>query len=74
MASSVNSLESASLEGEASLLPPFFILKILFYIGVRLMDNVVLILGAQQSDSVLHTHLSTLFQVPFPFRLFKTIE
>ena len=42
--------ESAGLEGEASLLPPFFILQVSFYIGVRLMNNVVLISGAQQSD------------------------
>ena len=47
--------ESAGLEGEA-LLPPFFILKVSFYAGVWLMNNVVLISGAQQSDSVLHKH------------------
>ena len=38
------------------------------------MNNVLLISGAQQSDSVLHIHLYILFQVLFPFRLLKSVE
>ena len=30
--------------------------------------------GIQQSDSVIHIHVSILFQVLFPFRLFQNIE
>ena len=56
------------------LLASSLILKILFYIGVWLMNNVLLISGAQQSDSVLHIHLYILFQVLFPFRLLKSVE
>ena len=38
------------------------------------MNNVVLVSGVQQSDSVLHIHVSILFQIPFPFRLLQNIE
>ena len=34
-----------------------------FYIGVLLINNVVLVSGAQQSDSVIQTHVSALFQI-----------
>ena len=30
--------------------------------------------GVQQSDSVIHTHVSILFQIIFPFRLLHNIE
>ena len=33
------------------------------------MYNVVLISGVQQSDSVIHIHVSILFQILFPYRL-----
>ena len=33
----------------------------LFYIGVQLIYNVVLVSGVQQSDLVIHTHISILF-------------
>ena len=40
----------------------YFILFInfLFYIGVQLINNVVLVSGVQQSDSVIHIHVSIL--------------
>ena len=31
------------------------------FIGVYLIYNVVLVSGAQQSESVIHTHISTVF-------------
>ena len=41
-----------------------------------MITNVVLISGVQQSDSVIsiHTHVSILFQILFPFRLLQNIE
>ena len=33
----------------------------LFYIGVELIENSVIVSGVEQSDSVLHIHVSTLF-------------
>ena len=41
-----------------------------FYIGVQLINNVVLVSGVQQSDSVIYTHVSILF----PIRLLQNIE
>ena len=35
-------------------------LKKFFFIGVELIYNVVLVSGIQQSDSVIHIHISTL--------------
>ena len=32
--------------------------------------NVVLVSGVQQSDLVIHIHISTLFQILFPYRWF----
>ena len=50
--------------------------KSLFYIGVWLINNVVLFPGVQveKSDSVLYTHISILFKILFPFRLLKSTE
>ena len=45
-----------------------------FYIGTQLINNVVLVLGVQRSDSVIHLHVSILFQILFPFRLLQNIE
>ena len=42
-------------------------LKFLFHIGVQLINNVVLVTDVQQSDSVIHIHVSILFQTLFPF-------
>ena len=36
--------------------------------------NTVLVSGIQQSDSVIHIHASTLFQILFEFRLLQSIE
>ena len=39
-----------------------------------MISNVVLVLGVQQSDSVLHIHVSVLLQIVFPFWLLQNIE
>ena len=53
-----------------------FIFKIvsLFYVGVQLINKVVLVVDGLQSGSTTHTLLSLLFQILFPFRLFQNIE
>ena len=38
------------------------------------MNSVVLVSGLQQSDSVMHTCVSNLFQVLLPFKLLPNIE
>ena len=48
--------------------------KFLFHIGVQFTNNVVLVSGAQESDSVIHIHVSTLFQILFPFKLLQNTE
>ena len=56
-------------------LPFFFIIiKVLFYIGVYLINNDVLVTGIQQSDSVIPIQVSILFQILFPFKLLQNIE
>ena len=56
--------------------PPsvFFFFYFLCYIGVELINYVVLVSGVQQSDSVTHMHVSILFQILFPIRLLQNIE
>ena len=44
------------------------------YIEVLLINNVVLVSGVQQSDSVIHIQVSILFQVLFPLKLLQNIE
>ena len=39
-----------------------------------MINNVVLVSGVQQSDSVIHIHVSILFRILFPFRLLQNIE
>ena len=39
-----------------------------------MIKNVVLVSGVQQSDSVIHIHVSVLFKILFPFRLLHNIE
>ena len=34
----------------------------------------LLVSGVQQSDTVIHIHVSILFQILFPFRLLQSIE
>ena len=45
-----------------------------FYIGVSLINNIVFVSGERQSDSIIHIHVSTLFQILFPFGLLQNIE
>ena len=39
-----------------------------------MINHVVLVSGVQQSDSVIHIHVSILFQILFPFRLLQNME
>ena len=48
--------------------------KVLFYIGVELINNVRIVSGVPQSDSVIHTHGSILSQIFSPFRLLQNTE
>ena len=50
----------------------FFIFKI--FIRVQLIYNVVLVSAVQQSESVIHIHISTLFQILFPYGSLQSIE
>ena len=52
----------------------FFIFKkkFILYWSI-LINNVVLVSGVQQSDSVIPLHVSILFQILFPFRLLQSI-
>ena len=52
----------------------FFFFNFYFNIGVQLINSVVSVSGIQQSDSVIHIHVSLLFQILFPFRLLQNIE
>jgi len=38
----------------------------LFYIGVKLINDVVIVSGIQQSDSVKHIHVAIIFEILFP--------
>ena len=38
------------------------------------MYNIVLVSGIQQSDLIIHVHISVLFQILFPSRLLQSIE
>ena len=51
-----------------------FFKSFLFYIGVKLNNNVVIVSGEQQRDSAIHTHVSILPQTPLPSRLPHNIE
>ena len=39
-----------------------------------LINNAVLVSSVQQSDSVVHTQVSILFQILFPFKLLQSTE
>ena len=43
------------------------------FIGIQLIYNVVLVSGIQQSESVIHIHVSTLFQILFPYKPLQRI-
>ena len=45
----------------------------LFYIGVQFINNVLLVPGEGQSDSVIHIHLSILFQILFSIKLLSRV-
>ena len=45
-----------------------------FFIGVYLIYNVVLVSGVQQSESVIHIHISTFLKILFPYRSLWSIE
>lgn len=46
----------------------------LFCIGVQSINEAVLVSDAQQSNSVTHIQLSSLFQILFPLRLLSNLE
>ena len=50
----------------------FFSIFILYWSIVAL--HVVLVSGVQQSDLVIHIHISTLFQILVPYKLLQNIE
>ena len=54
--------------------PTFYFLNFLLYIGAQFINNVMLVSGIQQSDSILHIHVPIFFQILFPFRLLDNIE
>ena len=45
-------------------------LDFLFYIGVKPVNNVVLVSDARRRYSARHIHVSIFPQIPLPFRLF----
>ena len=49
-----------------------FLIWCLFYIGVSLIYNIVLVSSVQQSDSVIH--ISIIFQVIFPYKFLQNID
>ena len=52
----------------------FIFFNFLFYIEVYFINNIVIDVGVQQSDSVIHIHVSILFQIIFPFSLLYNIK
>ena len=51
-----------------------FFFNFLIYTEVYLINNSVMVLGVQQSDSVIHIHVFILFQVLFLLRLLYNVE
>ena len=41
---------------------------------MQFIYNVVLVSAVQQSESIIHIHISILFQILFPYRSFQSIE
>ena len=50
-----------------------FLFSFFSFIKVSLVYNVVIISAVQQSDSVIHRHISILFQMLFPGRLSQNL-
>ena len=67
----LNSLSSIMLS-QMTGFPSF--LNFLFHVGEQLVNNVVFVSDKQQSDSVIHIHISILSQIFFSFRLLQKIE
>ena len=44
---------------------------ILFYVGIYLIYNIVSVSGVLQTDSIIHIHISILFQILLQFRLLQ---
>lgn len=51
-----------------------FVFYLLFYLGVELINNAVIVSGGQQRDSAKHTHVSILPQSPLPSQLPQNTE
>ena len=51
-----------------------FLFQFIFYIGVYLIYSVVLVSGVQESDLVIHIHMSIIIQILFLYRLLQSIE
>ena len=47
----------------------FVVLLFFNFFYVKLINNVVIVSGVQQRESVIHIHVATPFQVLFPFGL-----
>ena len=62
---------SVCLLGEGAL---FIFPNLLFYIGVYLINNVVVVSGGQRRDSAIEVHVSILPRTPLPSRLPHNIE
>ena len=52
----------------------YFFFNFLFFIGVELINDVVIIPGGQQRDSAIHIHVFILPQTPIPSSLLHNIE
>ena len=52
----------------------FYFFSFLFYILIQLINNVVVVSGVKQSDSVLNMYVSILFKILFPFKLLCNTE
>ena len=63
---------SHKVSNSAQFFLPFDFLKIIF-IGVQLIYNVVLA-SAVAEQLVVHIHIATLFQIPFPYRSLQSTE
>ena len=57
-----------------SYLPIMFLFYFYIFIGVQFIYNVVLVSGVQPSKLVIHIHISTLFQLLFPYRPLQSIQ
>ena len=51
-----------------------FFFNFLDFIGMQFIYNVVLVSAVQQSESIIHIHISILFQILFPYRSLQRIE